>query len=63
MEEISEKIIIQQEALSIDEISGKDEYDQEINLVIRREKVMNTVLEKLIDKLNQSHVPIPTEKR
>jgi hypothetical protein len=63
MDEISEKINIQQNPLLENESSGKDEYDKEINIVIRREEVMNSVLEKLIDKLKQPHAMVSKGKR
>ena len=58
MEEVSEKINNHQKTLQEDEIAVNTEYDKEINLLIRREEVMNSVLEKLIDKLNQPHTTI-----
>jgi hypothetical protein len=55
MEEVRKKNNIEQKALAEDDVKEKDDCDKEINSVIRREEVMNIVLEKLIDKLNQPH--------
>jgi len=43
--------------LSDDEKAEGDELDDEINLSIRRKEVLNTVLEKMIDKIKQPLKP------
>lgn len=63
MEEISKKNSKRQLTLQEDEIAINIEYDKEINILIRREELMNSVLEKLIDKLEQPHVSVSKVNR